>query len=171
MHSSEIFIPAVIAFILLAGVIKGVDTAQEFMLGARESLLIAFEILPSLILTMTAVGMFSASGAVDIIAGAVSPVTQFLGFPKECISLAVIRPFSGSGALCVLEDTLSKVPPDSYAGRVASVVMGSTETTFYTISVYFAAIKQKAYPAVFAGACFADLCGFVLSALAVRVFF
>lgn len=171
MISSEIFIPAVITFILLAGVVKRVDIAQEFMLGARESLLTVFEILPSLILIMTAVGMFSASGAVEIIADTLSPLTSFLGFPRECISLAVIRPFSGSGALCVLEDTLSKVPPDSFAGRVASVIMGSTETTFYTISVYFAAIKQKAYPAVFAGACFADMCGFVLSAAAVRVFF
>ncbi len=171
MRVSDIFIPAVITFILLAGVVKEVDIAQEFMLGAKENLVTVFEILPSLILLMTAVGMFSASGAVDLIAGILSPMTQFLGFPKECVGLAVIRPMSGSGALCTLEDTLSKVSPDSYAGRVASVIMGSTETTIYTISVYFSAIKQRAYAAVFAGACFADLCGFVFSALIVRLYF
>lgn len=170
MRLSDVFIPAVIAFILLCGVAKGVDIAHEFAQGARESLLTVFEIIPGLILLMTAVGMFSASGAVDVIANTISPVTQFLGFPKECVSLAIIRPMSGSGALCTLEEILAKVSPDSYAGRVASVVMGSTETTFYTISVYFAAIKQKAYPMVFAGACFADLCGFVFSALVVKLF-
>ena len=163
--------PAVMTFILLAGVAKGVDIAHEFAQGAKESLLVVFEILPVLILVMTAVGMFSASGAADMVASAAAPLTQFLGFPGECVGLAVIRPFSGSGALCTLEGILKKVSPDSFAGRVACVIMGSTETTFYTIPIYFAAIKRRAYPMVFAGACFADACGFVLSALAVRLFF
>ena len=163
--------PAVMTFILLTGVVKGVDIAHEFAEGAKESLLVVFEILPTLILIMTAVGMFSASGAVEAIASAVSPVTQFLGFPGECVGLALIRPFSGSGALCTLESILGKVSPDSFAGRAACVMMGSTETTFYTVSIYFTAIKRRAYPMVFAGACFADACGFVLSALAVRIFF
>ena len=163
--------PAVMTLILLTGVVKGVDIAHEFAEGAKESLLVVFEILPALILIMTAVGMFSASGAVEAIASAVSPVTQFLGFPGECVGLALIRPFSGSGALCTLESILEKVSPDSFAGRAACVMMGSTETTFYTVSIYFAAIKRRAYPMVFAGACFADACGFVLSALAVRIFF
>lgn len=171
MRISEILVPGVITFILLTGVFKGVDIAGEFTAGAREGLATAVEIVPALILIMTAVGMFSKSGAVDIIAGVLSPITGFLGFPRECIGLAIIRPFSGSGALATLDSTLSQVSPDSFAGRTASVIMGSTETTFYTISVYFAAIKKKAYPAVFAGACFADFCGFVLSAVAVRIFF
>ncbi|MBQ2581765.1 MAG: spore maturation protein, partial [Ruminococcus sp.] len=162
---------AVMTLILLAGVAKGVDIAHEFAKGAKESLLVVFEILPTLILIMTAVGMFSASGAVEAIALAVSPVTQFLGFPGECVGLALIRPFSGSGALCTLESILEKVSPDSFAGRAACVMMGSTETTFYTVSIYFAALKRRAYPMVFAGACFADACGVVLSALAVRIFF
>ena len=92
-------------------------------------------------------------------------------FPEECIPLAIVRPISGSGALACLETILSSVSPDSYSGRVASVLMGSTETTFYTIAVYFSAIKQKAYPSVFAAACLSDAMGFVFSALAVRLFF
>ncbi len=171
MRLSDVFIPAVIAFILLTGVVRGVDIAHEFSEGAKESLLTVFEILPSLILLMTAVGMLSAAGAVSALADAAAPLTQLIGFPKECMSLALIRPMSGSGALCTLEDILAKLPADSYAARVACVIMGSTETTFYTISVYFAAIKQKAYPIVFAGACFADACGFVFSALAVKIYF
>ena len=169
MRAGDILIPAGITVILLAGVIRNIDIAAEFAAGAKESLMTVFEILPSLIILMTAVGMLSSSGAVDIIAGAISPVTGYLGFPKECVGLAVIRPVSGSGALCTLERIFSQVSPDSYAGRVASVLMGSTETTFYTISVYFSAIKQKASPIVFAGAFFADICGFVFSALIVRL--
>lgn len=110
-------------------------------------------------------------GAADIIAKLLRPVTTFLGFPEECIPLAIVRPISGSGALACLETILSSVSPDSYSGRVASVLMGSTETTFYTIAVYFSAIKQKTYPSVFAAACLSDLMGFVFSALAVRLFF
>lgn len=99
-----------------------------------------------LILLMTAVGMFTSSGAADIIASLLRPVTTFLGFPEECIPLAIVRPISGSGALACLETILSSVSPDSYSGRVASVLMGSTETTFYTIAVYFSAIKQRLIP-------------------------
>ena len=160
---SDMLIPLVITIILLWGVIKKVDIAREFAEGAKEGIINLFEILPSLILMMTAVGMFTRSGAVEMLSSLLLPFTQALGFPQECLSLAMIRPFSGSGALAAFDKLLQ--------GRVASVIMGSTETTFYTISVYFAAIKKKAYPMVFAGACFADLCGFVLSALAVRLYF
>ena len=168
---SDILIPSVITLILLWGVFKKVDIAREFAEGAREGIMTLSEILPSLVLVMTAVGMFTRSGAVDMLSALLLPITQTLGFPQECVSLAMIRPFSGSGALASVDKLLGSVSPDSFPGRVASVIMGSTETTFYTISVYFAAIKKKAYPMVFAGACFADICGFVLSALAVRLYF
>ena len=168
---SDILIPSVITLILLWGVFKKVDIAREFAEGAREGIMTLFEILPSLVLVMTAVGMFTRSGAVDMLSALLLPFTQTLGFPQECVSLAMIRPFSGSGALASVDKLLGSVSPDSFPGRVASVIMGSTETTFYTISVYFAAIKKKAYPMIFAGACFADICGFVLSALAVRLYF
>ena len=98
MRIGDILVPAVVTLILLAGVYRGVDIVREFSEGAKESLTTVIDILPSLILLMTAVGMFSASGAVDIIANVLSPVTSFLGFPRECVSLALIRPVSGSGA-------------------------------------------------------------------------
>ena len=158
-------------FILCYGLVKKVDIVNVFCEGATENLKIAVGLIPMLILLMTAVGMFTSSGAADIIAKLLRPVTTFLGFPEECIPLAIVRPISGSGALACLETILSSVSPDSYSGRVASVLMGSTETTFYTIAVYFSAIKQKAYPSVFAAACLSDLMGFVFSALAVRLFF
>lgn len=168
---SSLFAPLLIVFILVYGLFKKVDIVAAFCEGAAENLKTAVELLPMLILLMTAVGMFTNSGACEIIAKLLSPITSFLGFPDECISLALIRPISGSGALACLETILSNVSPDSYTGRVASVLMGSTETTFYTIAVYFSAIKKKAYPSVFIAAGFSDIAGFVFSALAVRLFF
>ena len=165
MNFGDLFVPALMVFILCYGLVKKVDIVNVFCEGATENLKIAVGLL------MTAVGTFTSSGAADIIASLLRPVTNFLGFPEECIPLAIVRPISGSGALACLETILSNVSPDSYSGRVASVLMGSTETTFYTIAVYFSAIKQKAYPSVFAAACLSDLMGFVFSALAVRLFF
>ena len=168
MNFGDIFVPALMVFILCYGLVKKVDIVNVFCEGATENLKIAVGLIPMLILLMTAVGMFTSSGAADIIAKLLRPVTTF---PEECIPLAIVRPISGSGALACLETILSSVSPDSYSGRVASVLMGSTETTFYTIAVYFSAIKQKTYPSVFAAACLSDLMGFVFSALAVRLFF
>ena len=164
-------VPLIIIGILIYGAVKKVNIIEEFAEGAKENLITAVEILPCLILLMTAVGMFTSSGAVEIIGKICSPLTDFLGFPSECISLAIVRPISGSGALATLETILSNTSPDSYAGRVASVLMGSTETTFYTITVYFAALKKKAYPCVFLSSIIADLAGFVFSALIVKIFF
>lgn len=171
MHMGDILIPVIITGILICGVVRRVNIAEEFAEGAKENLVTAVEILPMLILLMTAVGMFSASGAAKTIAEIISPVTNFLGFPDECISLAIIRPISGSGALATLETILTGVSPDSYGGRVASVLMGSTETTFYTITVYYAALKKKPDSRVFIAAAAADITGFIFASLTVRLFF
>lgn len=171
MSLSSLFAPLLIAAILVYGLLKKVDIVAAFCEGAAENLKMAFGLLPMLILLMTAVGVFTASGACEIIADILSPVTSFLGFPNECIPLAIIRPVSGSGALACLETILSNVSPDSYTGRVASVLMGSTETTFYTIAVYFSAIKKKACTPIFIAAGLADITGFIFSALVVRSLF
>ena len=127
---SDFVIPVFIAVIMVIGLAKRVDVFGEFTDGAKENLKSAFDVLPALIALMTAIGMFKASGGLEIISSAIAPITEFLGFPKECIPLALIRPVSGSGALAVFESILTEVSPDSFAGRVASVVIGSTETTF-----------------------------------------
>lgn len=166
---SDYIIPFLIAIIMIIGLVKKVDVFSEFAEGAKENLKAAVSVLPALVALMTAIGMFKASGALEIISTAISPLTSFLGFPKECIPLAIIRPVSGSGALAVFESILTDVSPDSFAGRVASVIIGSTETTFYTIAVYYGITKvkktQQALPASLA----ADFTGFVLSALTVRI--
>ena len=115
--------------------------------------------------------MFRASGGLDLITSLVSPVTDFFGFPKEAAPLMFMRPFSGSGAVAIYESILQQSHPDTYAGRVASVILGSSETTFYVIAVYFAATKVKktrhALPAALAG----DVTLWILSGLVVGLMF
>ena len=166
---SDFVIPVFIALIMVIGLAKRVDVFSEFTDGAKENLKSAFDVLPALIALMTAIGMFKASGGLEIISSAIAPLTEFLGFPRECIPLALIRPVSGSGALAVFESILTEVSPDSFAGRVASVVIGSTETTFYTIAVYYGITKVKKTKHAIASSLTADLTGFILSALTVRL--
>lgn len=166
---SDFVIPVFIALIMVIGLVKRVDVFGEFTDGAKENLKSAFDVLPALIALMTAIGMFKASGGLELISAAIAPVTEFLGFPRECIPLALIRPVSGSGALAVYESILTEVSPDSFAGRVASVVIGSTETTFYTIAVYYGITKVKKTRHAIASSLTADITGFILSALTVRL--
>ena len=166
---SDYVIPVFIALIMIVGLAKKVDVFGEFTDGAKENLKSAFDVLPALIALMTAIGMFKASGGLDIISSAISPITELLGFPSECIPLAIIRPVSGSGALAVFESILSDVSPDSFPGRVASVLVGSTETTFYTVAVYYGITKVKKTRHTIASSLTADLTGFIFSALTVRL--
>lgn len=166
---SNYVIPFFIAIIMIIGLTKKVDVFTEFTEGAKENLKASVSVLPSLIALMTAIGMFKASGALELISTAISPMTSFLGFPEECIPLAIIRPISGSGALAVFENILTDVSPDSFAGRVASVIIGSTETTFYTIAVYYGITKVKKTRQALPASLAADFTGFVLSALTVRI--
>ncbi len=171
MNLQSIIIPIFVLGIFLYGIHKKVDVFSVFVNGAKENIKVGVEILPSLVMLMLAVGMFRSSGAMEAFSELISPITDFLGFPKECVPLALMRPVSGSGALSILETVLEEHGPDSFIGRVASVLLGSTETTFYTVAVYFGATKIKktrhALPAALAG----DITAFLLSALAVRLFF
>lgn len=171
MKLTDFVVPTVMAGILVYGLFKGVDVFHEFLDGAAEYLKSSLDILPALLALMTAVQMFQASGGLDVITNALSPLTERLGFPAECVPLALIRPVSGSGALAVYENILSRIPADSYAARVASVLMGSTETTFYTITVYFSVTQVKNTRYVLLCALAADITGFFLSSLMVRSFF
>lgn len=169
MRITDMIVPMIIMFILLCGVLRRVSVTEEFTEGAREGLKTAAGLIPILVLLMTAVGIFSASGAADMLASILAPIAERIGFPQDCLPPALIRPVSGSGALAAVEDLFSRVHPDSLSGRVASVLMASTETTFYTITVYSAAIRKKPDSRIFIAAAMADLTGFILSSLTVRL--
>ena len=168
---NHFIVPGIIGGIFLFGVARGVNTFDAFLEGAREGLSTAVSITPALICLLTAVAMFKASGALDVLSWGLSPLAQAVGLPGEVIPLALLRPISGSGAMVLFNDLLAVYGPDSFIGRVASVMEGSTETTFYTIAVYFGAVGiTRTRYAVPAALC-ADLTGFLAAAWAVRLCF
>ena len=171
MNFTDLIIPFLVGIIILVGLIKKVDIFGEFLQGAKENLLSALDILPPLIILMTAIGMFRASGGLNFISSAIKPIADLVGFPQECIPLALIRSISGSGALAVYENLLTEYSPDSFAGRVASVLMGSTETTFYTIAIYFSVIQIKKTRHTVVSSVLADITGFLASAITVAIIF
>ncbi|MCF6464337.1 spore maturation protein [Clostridium sp. Cult2] len=136
-------VPFMILIILGHGYIKGIDIYTTFIEGAVEGFKTAIKIMPYLIAIFIAIGIFRGSSALDMITDLLSPITKLLGIPKELLPLILIRPISGSGALGVVKDIISHYGPDSFPGVVASVMMGSSETIFYTIALYFGSIGVK----------------------------
>ena len=171
MNLSSLVVPILLAAVAAFGLGRRVDIYGALTHGAEEGLTVLLRIVPALVGLLTAVSMFRASGAMEWLSGLLAPVLGWLGIPSETAPLLLIRPISGSGALAVATDLLRTHGPDSYIGRVAAVMLGSTETTFYTIAVYFGSAgihrTRHAVPAALA----ADLTGFAASALAVRLFF
>ena len=139
--------------------------------GAEKGLAVLLSILPALILLLTAVYMLRASGAVEILSQVLSPVFSFFGIPPETALLVLIRPISGSAALAVGSELMAQYGVDSPVGRTAAVMLGSTETTFYTISVYFGAAGVSKTRYAIPAALFADFVGFFMASLTVRLFF
>ena len=169
MKLIDSLIPLLVLFIFIFAAIKKVNILDSFISGAKANLKIGIEILPSLIILMLAVGMLRSSGALEAFTNLISPIMEFIGFPADCVPLAILKPVSGSGALTVLESILSKSSPDSFAGKVASVMAGSTETTFYTLAVYFAATKVRNTRYALASALLGDLAAILMSAIVVRL--
>jgi len=140
---SIMIIPLMITVILLHGVIKGIDIYDAFVEGAAEGFKTALRIMPYLIAIFFAIGIFKSSGALEFFIKLVAPITGTLGIPKEVLPLVIMRPVSGSGALGIVKDLIHTYGPDSFTGRVASTMMGSAETIFYTMAVYFGAVAVK----------------------------
>ena len=152
--------------------IRKKENAYNIMLqGAEDGLKLLVSILPALILLLTAVYMLRASGAVEIISGFLSPVFKLFGIPPETAMLVFIRPISGSAALAVGAELMAQYGVDSEIGRTVAVMLGSTETTFYTISVYFGAAGIQKTRYTVPAALFADFVGFFMASLTVRWLF
>ena len=164
-------IPLIITGLFGWGLACGVDVFDCFLQGAKEGLRTAASITPALVCLMTAVAMFKSSGALDVLVGLFAPLAEAIGAPAEVVPLALLRPLSGSGALVIFRDILQECGPDSFAGRVASVLEGSTETTFYTIAVYFGATGVQKTGRTLPAALSADLAGMAMSVLSVRLLF
>ena len=150
-------------------VLRKKENAYDLLLqGGAEGLKTAVSILPALVVLLTAVQMLKASGTVELLSGFLAPAFSFLGIPPETAMLVLIRPISGSAALAVGADLMAEHGPDSLIGRTVAVMLGSTETTFYTISVYFGAAGIKKTRYAIPAALIADLTGFCVASWTVR---
>lgn len=171
MNLSSLVIPLLLAGVAVYGMGKRVDVYGALTHGAEEGLAVLLRIIPALVGLLTAVSMFRASGAMEWLSTLCAPLLELLGVPPEATPLMLIRPVSGNGALAVATDLMAVYGPDSYIGRVAAVMLGSTETTFYTIAVYFGSAGIRKTRHTLPAALAADLTGFVAAAFAVRLFF
>ena len=171
MDLSTLVIPLLLTGTALYGLRKRVDIYNALATGAENGLTMLFRILPTLVCLLTAVSMLRASGALEWLTGLCAPLMDFLGIPPETMPLMLIRPISGSGALAVGSELIEEFGADSHLGRVVAVMLGSSETTFYTIAVYFGAAGIRWIRHTIPAALTADFLGFFASALAVQLFF
>jgi spore maturation protein B len=160
-YISSAAIPAIITFILLYGIISKQKVYDAFVEGAKEGISTIVKIIPTLVGLLVAIAVFRASGALDIIVGAATPILSKIGIPADIITLAFMRPISGSGSLALVTDIMNKYGPDSYIGRVAGTIMGSTETIFYTLTIYFGTVGIKNIKYTLYAALITDVVGLV----------
>ena len=167
---ADYIVPLLILAVSLVALYKKESTYDLLLEGGTEGLKLVVRILPALIFLLTAVQMLKASGAVEILSRLLTPLFSFLGIPPETAILVLIRPISGSAALAIGADLMAQYGVDSTIGRTVAVMLGSTETTFYTISVYFSAAGIKKTRYALPAALFADLVGFTMASWSVRWF-
>jgi spore maturation protein B len=164
-------VPLLLAGIPLYALTRKVNVYAAFLEGARGGFETGIRIVPPLVAVLVALGMLRASGALDAVARALAPLLDPLGIPASVLPLVVIRPLSGGAALGVVGDVLRSEGPDSYAGRLVSVMCGSTETTFYVLAVYFGAAGITRYRHALPAALLADLAGMAAAVVVVRWLF
>ena len=167
----DLLVPGIIAGVSCYGMAKRVDVYDALLQGAARGLEILLRILPALVTLLTVVAMLRASGALELAAELLAPALEWLGIPPETVGLMLVRPISGSAALAVGAELMAQYGVDSQIGRTAAVMLGSTETTFYTISVYFGAAGIKKTRYTLPAALFADFVGFLMASWTVKWFF
>ena len=168
---TDYLVPLILLTVSALAIQKKENAYNIMLQGAEDGLKLLVSILPALILLLTAVYMLRASGAVEIISGFLSPVFKLFGIPPETAMLVFIRPISGSAALAVGAELMAQYGVDSEIGRTVAVMLGSTETTFYTISVYFGAAGIQKTRYTIPAALFADFVGFFMASFTVRWLF
>lgn len=156
-------VPVLIFFIPLVAHIRGVKVYETFVKGAAEGFSTAIRIIPYLVAMMMAVSIFRQSGLMEIVTISLEPLFKFLRLPAEIIPLALMRPLSGGGALGIAAELINTYGPDSYIGRLASTMQGSTDTTFFVLTVYFGSVGVRKYRYSLAVGLIADLTTFIAS--------
>lgn len=164
-YISVFAVPVMILLFVGWGLIKRVNVYDCFIDGAKDGISSLVGIIPNLIGLMVAISMFRNSGALELLEKVFSPLLEITKIPKEVLPLAFLRPISGSASTAIVADIFNSIGPDSMGGKIASVMMGSTETTFYTIAVYYGAVGIKRYRHTLPSALSADLTGIIMSVI------
>ncbi len=164
-------IPLMIAAFLAWGYAKKVRVYEVFVEGAKDGFNTAVRIIPYLVAMLFAIGVFRASGAMDVLTSALSPLTNLIGMPSEALPMALMRPLSGSGSLGIMTELMKTHGPDSFIGILASTMYGSSETTFYVLAVYFGSVGVKNTRHAVAAGLIADAAGMLGAVLICRILF
>ncbi len=168
---SIIIIPIIVLGIVMYGYKKRLNIYDAFLAGAKEGLVSAFNIFPTLIAMVFAINIFLKSNFIGFILGFLKPVFKFLSIPLDILPMAILRPISGSSTLVIMNNLFENFGPDSFVGRLASIIQGCTDTTFYVMTLYFGSVKiLKTRYAIKVGL-FADLCGIVAAFIIANLFF
>lgn len=168
---SKIIIPLFVVFFLVNGLRKKVDIYNSFLIGAKEGLVTCFNIFPAIIAMIFAINIFLNSGIITFLLGKVNFIFKTLNAPLSILPMAILRPISGTASLAIMNDIFLNFGPDSYVGRLASVLQGCTDTTIYVIALYFGSVRiSKTKHAVYTGL-FADLAGIIAAFILTNLFF
>lgn len=171
MNFSDLVLPLLIGVILFYGIIKGVDIYSAFVEGAMDGAKSALKIFPYILAIIFAINIFIQSGAEEFIVRLFNPIASMLGFPTELLSLSIVKPLSGSGSLGVFQTILHNHGADSYIGRSASVIMGSSETIFYTTAIYFGSVGISNYRYTIKVGIISHIATIIASLIACRLLF
>lgn len=164
-------IPLFLLIVLITATWKKVPTYELFVEGGKEGVKMAFSLLPFLLGMIVSIAILRSSGALDAFVQLIDPVLSFIGIPSEIVPLALIRPISGTGALGMTTELISHHGPDSFIGRLASTMQGSTDTTLYILTVYFGAVQIKKMGYALKVGLLADLVGIIASIIIVTLVF
>lgn len=168
---SIFIVPLMLVGFPLYGLYKRVPVYESFVEGAKDGFQVAVRIIPYLVAILFAIAMFRASGAMDVLVRVVNPVLSLIGFPAEVLPMAIIRPLTGSGSAAIVVDMINQYGEDSIFVKMAAVMFGSTETTFYVIAVYFGAVNVKKTRHALPAGLTADFAAMIVAVWTVRLLF
>lgn len=168
---SNLIIPAMVLFIIIYGLKKKVNVYDEFLTGASESFEMIMKIFPCLLAMILGVNIFLESGIINLIYDVLKPLFNIIKVPIETLPMMIMRPISGTSTLAILNNLFEQFGPDSLIGRLASIIQGSTDTTFYVLTLYFGSIGIKKIKYALWAGLFADLIGIIASIIVTSFFF
>ena len=166
-----VIIPFIVLFVILYGFFKKVDLYDNFLVGVKEGLSMALKIFPTIFAMTVCINIMLKSNIINDVVNFISPVLDFLKFPRELVTLSIMRPISGNSSLIIMDNLLKTYGPDSFIGRTASIIQGSSDTTIYIIGLYFSSVGIKKIKYSLVVGLLADLMAVIISVIVIRWLF